>query len=143
MLKGFVYDPVRHPKRGLARRNTVIDQLNNAGFISDDSATLLKATPIDLSRYKKLDENVGIAPYFRMVLADKMKDWCKTHKNPKTGDSYDLYRDGLKIYTTINSTMQEYAEESVEKQMPIIQKKLNYLLKVNGTKIWKGHEKRY
>lgn len=141
MLKGFIYDPVRHPKRGLERRNTVIDQMKVAGFLSEDSATRLKAIPIDVSKYKKLDENVGIAPYFRMVLCDKMKDWCKSHKNPKTGDSYDLYRDGLKIYTTINSTMQQYAEEAVEQHMPVIQKKLNALLKVNGAKMWKEHQK--
>jgi penicillin-binding protein 1A len=139
MLKGFIYDPVRHPKRGLERRNTVIDQLKNAGYITDDDDIKLKATPIDLSKYKKIDENVGIAPYFRMVLGDKMKDWCKTHKNPKTNENYDLYRDGLKIYTTINSSMQQYAEESVEQQMPIIQKKLNNLLKVSGKKMWKEH----
>ena len=140
MLKGFIYDPVRHPKRGLERRNTVIDQLENAGYITEDEATNLKAQAIDLSKYKKLDEDVGIAPYFRMVLGDKMKDWCKTHKNPKTGDSYDLYRDGLRIYTTINSVMQQYAEESVEQQMPIIQKKLNSLLKTSANKMWKDHE---
>jgi len=140
MLKGFIYDPVRHPKRGLERRNTVIDQMKVAGFISADSATRLKAEPIDVSKYKKLDENVGIAPYFRMVLNDKMKDWCKNHKNPKTGDPYDLYRDGLKIYTTINSTMQQYAEQAVEQHMPINQKKLNALLKVNGAKMWREHQ---
>jgi penicillin-binding protein 1A len=140
MLKGFIYDPVRHPKRGLERRNTVIDQIKSAGYISEDEATKLKATPIDISKYKKIDENVGIAPYFRMVLNDKMKEWCKTHKNPKTKEAYDLYRDGLKIYTTINSVMQQYAEESVLEKMPIIQKKLNSLLKANGNKTWKDHE---
>jgi penicillin-binding protein 1A len=140
MLRGFIYDPVRHPKRSLQRRNTVIDQLEDAGYITSDSATQLKAIPIDISKYKKLDENLGIAPYFRMVIGDKLKDWCKAHKNPKTKDNYDLYRDGLKIYTTINSVMQQYAEESVTTQMPIIQKKLNSLLKINGNRMWKDHE---
>jgi penicillin-binding protein 1A len=140
MLKGFIYDPVRHPKRGLERRNTVLDQMKNAAFITDDDDAKLKATPIDISKYRKLDENLGIAPYFRAVLNDKMKDWCKSHKNPKTGENYDLYRDGLRIYTTINSVMQQYAEESVQQHMPIIQKKLNSLLKVSGSKMWKEHE---
>ncbi len=65
----------------------------------------LKAKPL-ITNYKKIDENIGIAPYFRTVLADKLKAWCKTHENPKTGEPYNLYRDGLKIYTTIDSRMQ-------------------------------------
>ncbi len=139
MLKGFVYDPIRHHDASLKRRNTVIDQMNHAGYLTQEEATTLKAKPL-VTNYKKPDENVGIAPYFRSVLADKLKDWCKNHKNIKTGENYDLYRDGLKIYTTINSVMQQYAEESVVQHMPVIQKKLNYLFKTNGEKIWKGHE---
>ena len=74
------------------------------------------------------------------MLADKLKEWCKTHENPKTGDPYNLYRDGLKIYTTINSRMQQYAEEAVVQHMPVIQKKLDWIMKNNGTRIWKGNE---
>ncbi len=139
MLKGFVYDPIRHKDASLKRRNVVLDQMENAGFLTKEQCETLKAKPL-ITNYKKPDENVGIAPYFRVVLADKLKEWCKTHKNPKTGENYDLYRDGLKIYTTINSVMQQYAEESVEQHMPVIQKKLDYLLKYNGDKMWKGHE---
>jgi penicillin-binding protein 1A len=139
MLKGFVYDPIRHKESSLKRRNVVIDQMKNANFISEKEAETLKAKPL-ITNYKKPDENVGIAPYFRSVLADKLKEWCKSHKNLKTGENYDLYRDGLKIYTTINSVMQQYAEEAVVEHMPVIQKKLNNLLKYNGDKMWKGHE---
>ena len=71
---------------------------------------------------------MGIAPYFRTVLADKLKEWCNTHKNQKTGENYNLYRDGLKIYTTINSKMQQYAEEAVVQHMPVIQKKFKSVL---------------
>ena len=140
MLRGFIYDPVRHPKRGLIRRNTVIDQLVDAGVITSADGEKYKATPIDVSKYRKTEDNLGIAPYFRMVLADSLKSWCKNHVNPKTNEPYDLYRDGLKIYTTINSTMQQYAEDAVEEQMPVIQKKLNQLLKYNGDKMWANHE---
>ena len=73
-------------------------------------------------------------------MADKLKEWCKNHKNIKTGKNYDLYRDGLKIYTTIDSRMQQYAEESVVQHMPVIQRKLNSLLKNNGERMWKERE---
>ena len=139
MLKGFIYDPVRHPKASIDRRNTVIDQMRNADYITLEQATKLKAKPL-ITNYKRPDESLGIAPYFRAVLADKLKDWCKNHKNIKTGENYDLYRDGLKIYTTIDSRMQQYAEESVVQHMPVIQRKLNALLKNNGSRLWKDRE---
>lgn len=139
MLKGFIYDPVRHPKASIDRRNTVLDQMKNAGYLSDVEASKLKAKPL-ITNYRKPDESVGIAPYFRTVLADRLKAWCKAHKNLKTGEDYDLYRDGLKIYTTINSRMQQYAEESVVQHMPVIQRKLNSLLKENGARLWKTRE---
>ena len=139
MLKGFIYDPVRHPKASLFRRNTVIDQMKNADYITEAQAEKLKAKPL-ITNYKKPDESLGIAPYFRAILADKLKEWCKNNKNIKTGENYDLYRDGLRIYTTINSKMQQYAEESVEQHMPVIQRKLNSILKTNGAKMWKDRE---
>lgn len=139
MLKGFIYDPVRHPKASVDRRNTVISQMENAGYVTAEQATKLRAKPL-ITNYKKPDESVGIAPYFRAVLADKLKEWCKTHKNLKTDENYDLYRDGLKIYTTIDSKMQQYAEESVVQHMPVIQRKLNSLIKANGDKLWKDKE---
>jgi penicillin-binding protein 1A len=139
MLKGFNYDPIRHPSESAQRRNIVINQMFVAGYITEAEATKLKAKPL-LTNFKKIDENVGIAPYFRTVLSDTLKSWCKTHINPKTGENYDLYRDGLKIYTTINSKMQQYAEEAVVQHMPVIQRKLNSVLKTNGARMWKGRE---
>ncbi len=142
MLKGSsIYDPIRHPDLALNRRNTVINQMVacKQQFLSEAEATKLKAKPL-ITNFKKIDENVGIAPYFRDVLKDKLKEWATTHKNPKTGLPYDLYRDGLKIYTTIDSKMQQYAEEAVVKHMPVIQKKLDWNLKAYGTRMWKGHE---
>ena len=141
MLKGFIYNPIGHPKASMDRRNTVINQMAacQLHFLTDVEAEKLKAKPL-ITNYRKIDENVGIAPYFRTVLADKLKVWCKAHKNPKTGEPYNLYRDGLKIYTTINSKMQQYAEDAVLQHMPVIQKKLDWIMKNNGTRIWKSHE---
>jgi penicillin-binding protein 1A len=139
MLKGFIYDPIRHPAKSVDRRNIVIEQMKKAAYIDEAQATKLKSKAL-ITNYKKPDESVGIAPYFRMVLADKLKNWCKAHKNLKTGEPYDLYRDGLRIYTTLDSKMQQYAEESVVQHMPVIQRKLNSLLKSNGDRMWKERE---
>ena len=141
MLRGFIYDPIRHPKAAMERRNTVINRMVdcNQHFLIESEGEKLKEKPL-VTNYKKIDENVGIAPYFRTVLADKLKEWCKANKNPKTGEPYNLFKDGLKIYTTINSKMQQYAEEAVVQHMPVIQKKLDWIMKNNGPRIWKGHE---
>jgi penicillin-binding protein 1A len=141
MLKGFIYNPIGHPKAALLRRNTVIERMVDCKqhYLTDEQATKLKAKPL-VTNFKKIDENIGIAPYFRDVVKDQLKSWCANHTNPKTGEPYDLLRDGLKIYTTINSKMQQYAEEAVVEHMPIIQKKLEASLKYNGDKMWKGHE---
>lgn len=141
MLKGFIYNPIGHPKASLDRRNTVIGRMVDCKqhYLTAEEAAIIKAKPL-ITNYKKLDENVGIAPYFRDVLKDKLKAWCASHKNPKTGEPYDLFRDGLKIYTTINSRMQQYAEEAVVQHMPVIQRKLDVIMKSNSDKIWKGHE---
>jgi len=141
MLKGFVYNPIGHPKASLDRRNTVINQMAvcKEHYLTEEQAKQYQAKPL-ITNYKKIDENVGVAPYFRVVLADYLRKWCNTHTNPKTGEKYDLYRDGLKVYTTINSKMQQYAEEAVVQHMPVIQKKLDWIMKNNGARIWKGHE---
>lgn len=141
MLKGYIYNPITRPKEALDRRNTVINQMVvcKQHYLTEEQSAKLRAKPL-ITNYKKLDENIGIAPYFRDVLKDKLKKWCAEHNNPKTGEPYDLIRDGLKIYTTINSKMQQYAEEAVVQHMPVIQKKLDWIMKNNGAKMWKGHE---
>jgi len=141
MLKGFIYEPIRHPKDALKRRNIVINQMAAAKqkFISQEIANTLKSKPL-ITNYKKIDENIGIAPFFRTAMIDQLKVWCNTHKNPSTDEPYNLYRDGLKIYCTIDSRMQKYAEEATNQHMPILQAKLNASLKYRGTKLWEGHE---
>lgn len=141
MLKGYIYEPIRHAKSSLNRRNVVINQMATCKqqFISEQEAERLKRKPL-ITNYKKIDEQIGIAPYYRGAIVSYLKEWCKTHKNPKTDEPYDLYRDGLKIYTTIDSRMQKYAEQAVEDHMPKIQAKLNSFFKYKGDKIWEGHD---
>ena len=139
MLKGnSIYNPVRNPKAALDRRNVVIGQMEVNGKIIAAEADKLKAMPIQLS-YKKLDENTGYAPYFREVLKDEVRAALKGLEN-SNGEEYDIYKDGLKIYTTINPRMQEYAEEAVASHMPVLQKALSAQSKIKNGAIWKEHE---
>ncbi|MFZ9661648.1 MAG: transglycosylase domain-containing protein, partial [Chitinophagaceae bacterium] len=140
LLKGnTIYNPRRNPKAALDRRNTVIDQMVRNDFITANDAARLKLNPINLN-YKKLDENAGIAPYFRDVLRDEIKLWCKENKNPKTGAPYDIYKDGLKIYTTINPRMQEYAEIAVFRHMQNLQNVFNNQMNIKNGSAWKSDE---
>lgn len=139
MLKGStLYNPRVNPKMALDRRNTVLDQMVRNNKLSAGEAQNLKPKPIALN-YKKMDESAGLAPYFRMVLGQEMKKWCKEHQKPN-GDNYDLYRDGLKIYTTINPRMQLYAEEAVGKHINYMQKILNSQSNMKNGAVWKGRE---
>ncbi|HEX8460206.1 MAG TPA: transglycosylase domain-containing protein, partial [Segetibacter sp.] len=133
-----IYNPRRNPKMALDRRNLVLDRMVTNGYLSSTAAVSLKVKPIVI-KYKKLDETAGLAPYFRMVLGQEMKKWCKEHQKPN-GDNYDLYRDGLKIYTTINPRMQLYAEEAVGKHISYMQKILNSQPNIRKGTVWNGRE---
>ncbi len=133
-----VYNPRVNPKRALDRRNLVLNRMVSKNYISESEAATLKRKPIELN-YKKLDETAGLGPYFRMVLGEEMKKWCKEHTK-NNGDSYNLYRDGLRIYTTINPRMQVYAEEAVAKHMSYMQKLLDRQENIRKGTIWKGFE---
>jgi penicillin-binding protein 1A len=132
-----VYNPRRNPKAALDRRNLVIARMVENNNLAPEEGARLKALPIKLS-YRKMDENTGYAPYFREVLKDEIRAALKGVEKPN-GDSYDIYEDGLKIYTTINPKMQEYAEESVAMQLPVLQKALNERSIVKNGTIWKEH----
>ncbi|MCE2759357.1 MAG: transglycosylase domain-containing protein [Chitinophagaceae bacterium] len=140
VLKGSTrYNPRRNPKAAMSRRNTVLDQMVRNDFLTKDEAKSLKMAPIQL-KYSKMDENSGIAPYFREMLRDDLKDWCKENENPKTGEPYDLYRDGLKIFTTINPKMQEYAEIAVYRHMQNLQKVFSNQYNIKDGSAWKTKE---
>lgn len=122
VLKGpSYYNPVRNYDRSLTRRNVVLSQMLKYKKIDQAQYDSLKVLPIDLSRFKAESHNSGQATYFREFLRDQMNTWCKEHKKPD-GTNYNLYKDGLKIYTTINSRMQAHAEEAVEEHLKVLQK---------------------
>ena len=106
------YNPVRHPDNALARRNTVMMQMNKYGYLCDEDFEALKEKPIDMAHYSPQSHNDGLATYLREYLRSYMKDWCKHHRKPN-GEHYDVHKDGLKIHTTIDSRMQRYAEQAV------------------------------
>ncbi len=133
-----IYNPRTKPKQALDRRNLVINQMVRNDKIDAGLAAELKAKPIELN-YKKLDETAGLAPYFRMVLGEELKKWCKNNINSQ-GDNYDLYRDGLKIYTTINPRMQMYAEEAMSKHLSYLQTILNSQANIKKGTVWNGFE---
>ncbi len=112
MLKGSsLYNPLRHVERTRDRRNTVLDQMVKNAKIDGDEAERLKELPItlDFSPESNL-QHEGVAPYFRQVVEQDVKVWCK-----KNG--LNIYKDGLKIYTTIDTILQRYADEAVQKNM--------------------------
>ena len=140
LLKGnTIYNPRRNPKAARNRRNTVLDQMVRNNFLTSVEAEKLKAKIINL-KYIKMDENAGIAPYFRDVLRDEVKKWCKENKNPKTGEPYNIYKDGLKIYTTINPRMQEYAEVAVFRHMQKLQAVFNQQSNIKSGSVWKSKD---
>jgi penicillin-binding protein 1A len=122
VLKGPSYfNPMRNYERSLNRRNVVLSQMRKYKRLSDAEFDSLKVLPIDLSRFKPESHNSGTATYFREFLRDQMNEWCKTNKKPD-GTNYNLYKDGLRIYTTINSRMQMHAEEAVSEHLKSLQK---------------------
>ncbi|MGA9650733.1 MULTISPECIES: transglycosylase domain-containing protein [Pedobacter] len=116
MLKGTsLYNPTKNPERALVRRNTVLSQMNKYNYLSKDSLTLLSKEPIKLKEGKMEDGSDGDS-YLRAAVAKYLEKWCKDN-------GYDLYEDGLKIYTTIDSKLQKYAEEAVQDQMKTLQRR--------------------
>jgi len=111
------YNPKINPKNSLKRRNLVLENLMVHNVITPDQYDSLKKIPIRL-QYKIERNYDGNALYFREAVAAQLEVWCKDN-------DIDLYSDGLKIYTTIDTRMQKYAEESVDKQMRIVQSNFN------------------
>ncbi len=115
-----LYDPIRRPEITKKRRNLVLMQMTKNNYITKKEEDSLKSLPLTLE-YTPQSHRQGLATYFRSYLRGFMKDWTsKNFKNDST--KYNLYVDGLKIYTTINSKMQKYAEESVKEHMVNLQK---------------------
>ena len=120
MLKNpSLFNPNRRLELTTKRRDVVLSQMKKYSFITDTLYDSLVKTPIVLD-FKKASHNEGLAPYFREYLREKMKKWCSTKIKPD-GSRYNLYTDGLKIYTTIDSRLQKFAEEAVETHISSLQ----------------------
>ena len=145
-----LYNPRRRPENALNRRNTVLNQMEKYDYITQEVCDSLKALPVEL-KYQSVDHKQGLAPYFREYLRQVLtakepkksnysewnqlqyeidkRQWeenplygfCNKNHKPD-GTPYDLYQDGLRIYTTIDSRMQQYAEEAVNEHMQALQK---------------------
>ena len=137
------FNPIRFPERTLQRRNVVMSQMLKYGYLSEQKFDSLKALPLDLS-FRPENHNDGLATYFREYLRDNFMDaWCKKHINPETGKPYNIYKDGLKIYTTIDSRMQEHAELAVKAHMTELQRSFSKecLNKKNAPFAWNVNKK--
>ena len=128
MLKAnTTYDPVRHPERALQRRNVVLKQMEKYGYLEPAACDSLSQLPLKLKYSKDRSQLSGL--YYQEYIKKEIEDLLLQKRRPD-GAPYNLYTDGLKIYTTINASMQKYAEEAVQKHMAELQ--------ANFQKSWKG-----
>ena len=110
------FSPVRNPERSLGRRNLVLKKMAENGYITQAECDSISLIPIDMSHFGVMDHNSGQATYFREFLRGHLTDWAQNTTRPD-GKPYNIYRDGLRIYTTIDSRMQQYAEDAVKEFM--------------------------
>ena len=113
------YSPVRNKENSTERRNVVLAQMKKYKFLTADQFDSLAALPIVIN-YQSEDHNLGSATYFREYLRIEMLKWCRDHTKAD-GTPFNLYSDGLRIYTTIDSRMQKYAEQSVAEHLSVLQ----------------------
>ena len=116
------YNPRINPKNSLARRNVVLDLIRQHGHLTQEECDSLKQTEIKME-YSVENAYDGEANYFREAVGDWMKDWCREYYGDER--AYAYYTEGLKIYTTIDTRMQKYAEDAAVKQMKQVQKTFN------------------
>jgi penicillin-binding protein 1A len=118
MLKATTYyNPRLHPDNSMFRRNVVLDNMRQHGHLTTAQCNTLKSQPIKLD-YSVENAYDGDADYFREALKSNIRQWCRDY-------GYDIYTDGLKIYTTIDTRMQKYAEEAAWEQMKSLQTAFN------------------
>lgn len=119
-LKGpGLYHPVKHPERALERRNIVLRQMQKYGYLTVEEADVLCSKPVAL-KYSVDSQSEGLATYFREHLRQELEEIVQKYRKPD-GTRYNLYQDGLRIYTTIDSRLQYYAEEAMKGHMPQLQ----------------------
>ncbi len=117
-----LFDPLKRADTTLKRRNVVLAQMVKYGYLTEQKFDSLKKLPLGIN-FQEETHIAGLAPYFREYLRDDfLRKWCEENPKPD-GTKYDVYRDGLKIYTTIDSRMQQYAERAMEEHMKETQEK--------------------
>ena len=135
MLKAtHSYNPRLFPERARIRRNVVLSQMVKYDKLDSLEADSLKGMPVELT-YNKISHHQGLAPYFREQLKAELETWCMNNEKDD-GSAYNLYTDGLKIYTTLDSKLQEYAEKAMVQQMTEVQK--TFFDHWGKDKPWKG-----
>ena len=127
-----LFNPVKRLAKVTKRRNVVLKQMERNGFLKEDEKKALEAKPIVLHFHPESHTD-GIATYFREYLRDFMKKWTRDNKKAD-GSEYDIYKDGLKIYVTIDSRMQQYAEDAVTQHLSNLQKEFDNDQKNNKNK---------
>jgi len=137
ILKGItLYSPVRNPENALNRRNTVINQMVKYDYLSEVAGDSVKALPIALN-LRPQSHSAGLATYFREYLRMQLNKWITANPKPD-GSKYSLYKDGLRVYTTLDSRMQEHAEASVKTHMKDLQ--ATFFKHWNGREPWGKHK---
>src|SRR5690554_6784663 len=126
------FSPVFNPENSLRRRNVVLSQMEKYGYINHSQYDSIRQLPIELE-YSVASHNRGLATYFREVVRADLTKWARENLKAD-GKPYDLYGDGLRIYTTIDSRLQRYAEEAVEEHMSELQRKFEAELR--GREPW-------
>jgi penicillin-binding protein 1A len=129
-----LYNPIRRNEKCKTRRNIVLGRMAEQKKITATDLPKLQASPVDVSRFKLRNHAEGLAPYFRMEMLKDIQEILKSDKTPKhlDGSNYDIYRDGLKVYTSIDPETQRAAEESMREHMSGLQKKF--------FNVWKGKD---
>ncbi len=120
MLKAtYTYNPIKFPEASKERRDIVLNLMSQERYISEKFKDSVVAIPL-LTNPKRLTRHQGKAKYFTGYVRIMMNNWLENNKKP-SGKKYDLYKDGLKIYTSLNYDMQQYAEKAVAKRLKILQ----------------------
>jgi penicillin-binding protein 1A len=134
MLKASTYyDPIRNPENAKTRRNLVLRQMMKNDHLNQKEYDEMSKKPVNAKKYNREGSNDGNATYFREYLRSEVLPKMLKNYTKDDGTSYNLYTDGLKIYTTLHSKMQTYAEEAVSKHMQTLQKQFD--------QHWKGYKK--
>ena len=128
-----LFNPVKRNERTKNRRNLVLERMERNGYLAASKSATYQKLPLDVSKFKTRSHNDGLATYFRTSLADELKSLIKKNNITKSdGTLYDVYRDGLKIYTTIDAEMQKLAEDAMHEHMAQLQ--------IKFFKVWQGKD---